>query len=322
MSITVLQIVDKKYLNYNRSSLDVSPSAPEDAIFQTNILTRNQYYIVETNLYAINSGVTISFRSFDSLHDYTTTGQKRFVDKAKTEALFVQFQEPVLVVNPNNTLIDYIYMRPVPTYTLRKCTDNSIVQEFDPSELYQQTVEVSPSENEYGNIIKLDIDLSVLNEDSYYFEFTDEGVTYRTEPFFVKLLHECTFELTWSDSGNPYNFQYTDIGGFTQSLRVEAKLGRPKYAYDRNEKFVDSRGNRILTYVRQDKSEILTIAEMPEYCHDALALGLKHSSFQIDGAEYVFEEDEYTPAWRKSSENAPVEVELRRQDVNLVKSNC
>ena len=63
------------------------------------------------------------------------------------------------------------------------------------------------------------------------------------------------------------------------------------------------------------------IAEMPEYLHDALAIGLEHDDFYVDSEKYTNEETEYLPKWRNSSQLAPSEVVIIK-DQNLKNSSC
>lgn len=321
MSISVGTISGVNYLNYLRSTLSTPPSSDQVAFFQKDILTKGQYYILEIKVHTIYSGVTIRVGSFENIHYITTTGKVRIIDKAITDTLIIEFLEPVLTANPTSTLIEYIKIRPLPTYSLIDCINDTIVQTLDPSEITQGEY-VEGLETFYDNYIKLSLDLSGLNDGIYYIEYTDEGVTYRTEPFNLKLIWDCTIQLTWTGvNSDAFGFNYSTLD-YIQSLRVDGKLWKAKFEYDKNENFKDSKGNVLLTYVRAVASDTLSVREMPEYCHRALWLGLKHDSFNIDGAQYTYIADDYPVQWRKSSKNAPVELEVQKQDQNLTNSNC
>jgi hypothetical protein len=171
-----------------------------------------------------------------------------------------------------------------------------------------------------GMYLKYSVDWSSLPEGCYTIELND-GIEYVSECFYVKLEHECTILLTWTNEDSAFGLEYDSLE-FTQSLRVLAKLWQPKYTSELKETFVDSKGKRKLLYTRVVKDELLTINEIPEYLHDALAIGINHDSFKIEGVEYVFEETDISPQWRNSSNLAPVLLRVIKKSQNLINSNC
>jgi hypothetical protein len=157
-----------------------------------------------------------------------------------------------------------------------------------------------------GDIIQYEIDWSDIDDGCYQIHITDGVIEYVSDCLSVKLTHDCSILLSWTNDESAYGFDYSNLG-FTPKLRVEAKKWHPNYPKEKNV-FKDNAGNRTILKSETSKEEILTISEMPEYLHDALAIGLEHDSFMIDGVEYTNEETEYTPKWRKSSQLAPSEV--------------
>jgi hypothetical protein len=204
--------------------------------------------------------------------------------------------------------IDNITAREIPLITIKDADGVIYFEQTDVSILAVS-----------GNNIQYNIDWSDFEDGCYYIHFEYLGIDYISDCISIKDSHECTVQLTWTNDENAYGFDYTGVS-FTQSLRVEAKLWQPKYSKEKNV-FKDSIGNRIILKSETSKEELLTVGEMPQYLHDALSIGLEHDTFSVDAVQYVNEETEYTPKWRKSSQLAPVEVTLIK-DQNLKNSNC
>jgi hypothetical protein len=136
---------------------------------------------------------------------------------------------------------------------------------------------------------------------------------------FKKGTFECTKLLTWSNEENAYDHIYEGTS-FQHELRVVSKLWFPKWPKDKKEVFTYSNGRRKILTSRTREEEILTVGEMPKYLHSALAVGLEHDNFYVDGVKYINEETNYDPAWRKSSLLAPVEIEIIKDEQNLQNS--
>ena len=322
MSLEIVNNGTESVMRYNTYYGESLPGKDQRFLVQYNILEPEKFYIIElvTSNYILATDVI-----FSSLYDsptFSVQGQHYIIAKSRSTTLAIFFDnEDPTIGQTYQVDLNYVRVRPVPTYTLKKCEDDSVIKSFAISDITQGSTYVSETETTYDDYLKLSIDLSDVEAGVYYLEFTDEGVVYQTASFNVQLDHDCTIQLEWGGTSNAFDFNYSTLD-YSQSLRVEAKLHRPSYAFDRNEIFRDSKGTRILNYIRQDRAKTLTIAEMPEYCHNALSLGIKHDEFTIDGADYVCEDDDYSPSWRKSSESAPVEIEVKKQDQNLVNSNC
>jgi hypothetical protein len=204
--------------------------------------------------------------------------------------------------------IDDVEVIEIPAYTIK---DENGVTVF--------TLEDTTGVTSSGDIVQYEIDWSDFDDGCYQIYISDVVIDYVSDCLTVKLTHDCTFLLSWTNDENAYGFDYANLD-FTPKLRVEAKKWKPSYPKEKNV-FKDNAGNRTILKSETSKEEILTISEMPEYLHDALAIGLDHDSFMIDGVEYVNEETEYTPKWRNSSHLAPSEVVVIK-DQYLRNSSC
>ncbi len=207
-----------------------------------------------------------------------------------------------------NGCVDDIETRLIPFITIKDLSGNVVFEQTDDSI-------VSAS----GDNIQYNIDWSDYEEGCYKIHFSYASIDYVSDCLSIKLSHGCTLLLSWTNDENAFGFDYSNLA-FTQNLRVKAKLWQPKYQKEKNV-FTDSAGNRSILKSETAKLELLTVAEMPVYLHDALSIGIEHDTFEVDGQEYVNEESEYTPKWRKSSQLAPVDV-LIVKDQNLKNSNC
>ena len=205
------------------------------------------------------------------------------------------------------------------------CVDNIIVTQAYDYVIKDQlgnVVYTSTSEDVDGSgfYLRYKVNWEDLPEGCYTIEMND-GLEYVSECFYVMLEHGCTILVTWTNNESAFGFDYSGLE-FTQSLRVPAKLWQPKYNSDIKEIYVDSKGNRQILYARVVKDQLLSVQELPEYLHDALSIGINHDIVKLDGIEYVFEEDEYSPTWRNSSNLAPVLLRAIKKNQNLINSNC
>jgi hypothetical protein len=205
------------------------------------------------------------------------------------------------------------------------CVDNIIVTQAYDYVIKDQlgnVVYTSTPEDVDGSgfYLRYKVNWEDLPDGCYTIEMND-GLEYVSECFYVKLEHECTILVTWTNNESAFGFDYSGLD-FTQSLRVPAKLWQPKYNSDIKEIYVDSKGNRQILYARVVKDQLLSVKELPEYLHDALSIGINHDIVKLDGVEYVFEEDEYSPTWRNSSNLAPVLLRAIKKNQNLINSNC
>lgn len=137
-----------------------------------------------------------------------------------------------------------------------------------------------------------------------------------------------TILMTWTNNENAYGFDYENFS-YTQRMRHCAKLYQPSYEKSGKINHLDSDGDREILYSRTTKIERFKLQDMPEYMHDALSIGVEHDTFKIgtvlspdDTVQYINEQDDYEPKWRNSSLLADVELEMIKDNQNLVNSNC
>ncbi len=280
-----------------------------------NSLTEG-YALYESSLeiggvYAINFTVLnrtlgkLYVDGIDGRSEYVADGEYSIIGTATNTKL--SFIGGALSGGVFNGCIDDVEARLIPFITIKDSDGNIVFEQTDSSI-------VSAS----GDNIQYDIDWSDLEEGCYKIYFSYASIEYVSDCLNVQLSHGCTILLSWTNDENAFGFDYSLP--FIQNLRVKAKIWMPKYTKEKNV-FKDSAGNRNILKSETSKEEILTIAEMPEYLHDAIAIGIEHDTLEVDGVVYVNEESEYLPKWRKSSQLAPSEIVIIK-DQNLKNSSC
>ncbi len=272
-------------------------------ISQLGILTIGKLYAITFSLDNMDIG-GIELTSVATMPNYTNDGDYQVIDFAIIEDLYFD----ITLTPGTDGCIDNITAREIPMITIKDADGAIYFEQMDGSIVTSS-----------GNNIQYNIDWSDFEDGCYYIHFEYLGIDYISDCISIKDSHECTVQLQWTNNENAFGFDYSGLS-FTQSLRVKAKLWQPKYGKEKNV-FKDSIGNRIILKSETSKEELLTVGEIPQYLHDALSIGLEHDIFTVDAVEYVNEETEYTPKWRKSSQLSPVEVFLIK-DQNLKNSNC
>lgn len=281
------------------------------AISQSGILTIGKLYSVSVTI----SGMTKGKLVLDSLvgkPEFTEDGVYSVVGIAEiADLVFIGAKS---IIDVFDGCIDDVGARLAPMYQIiDQIIDgngNIVFTQVD------ETGITGSSDN-----IQYEIDWSGLAEGCYRIRFNDGISTYfESDCITLKESHDCTLKLTWTNNENAYGFDYTNLQ-FIQTLRVEGKKWQPKYPKEK-EVFKDSVGNRMILRSDTTKTELLTVNEIPAYLHDALSIGVEHDVFKIDDVEYVNEESEYGPKWRKSSPLASVEVEVIKKDQDLTNENC
>jgi hypothetical protein len=273
------------------------------ALSKPGILTIGNMYYISLTISDMTQGKLV-FYSFDDI-EYSEDGEVSFF-AISNSADFTVIADSVLG-DMFDGCITSIIVREVPMYQI-KDLDNNVV--YTSSEM---NVSIS------GGKLQYYINWSDIEEGHYKIYFTDGGLTYESDCLHLKTEHDCTKLLTWSNNDTAFGFDFTE--DFTQSLRVNSKMWQPSYKKTK-EVFEDSQGNLSILRSSTKKVELLTVSEMPQYLHDALAIGVEHDNFSIDGIPYVVEDEEYTPSWRKSSQLAPVEISVIKKTQSLVNENC
>lgn len=272
---------------------------PGFALSQNGVLSAGQLSVVNFTISNMTQGKLI-LDSIAGKPEYTEDGDYQVIGIATSNNLtFIAGQ----LGGTFDGCIDAVSARGIVEITI-KDLDGNIISEQSGS-------------SASGDNIQYGVDWTEIEEGCYQIHFSDSGIDYISDCITLKLDHDCSILLTWTNNEDAFGFAYSDLS-FTQSLRVKAKKWMPNYTKEKNV-FKDNAGNRTILKSETSKEELLTIAEMPQYLHDALAIGLEHDDFYIDGVKYTNEETEYTPKWRKSSQLAPSEVVVIKDQ--LLKNN-
>jgi len=247
------------------------------------------------------------FPSFTGFNEISESGTFQFIAESVYSDLAIlptSFGEGMF-----NGCLTIVELLEIPYYSIVDCEGNEVF-----------TLSDNTGVTAFNGYVQYQIDWSNLTEGIYYLKFSSQGLDYITDCFSVKLLHDCSVQITWNNNEDAFGFNYSDLN-FTQSLRIDAKLWQPKYKALDKQTYEYSNGDVEINYVSKAKEVIFTTEELPEYIHDALQLAVDSDNFFINGNKYVFVEEDYSPVWRKSSSLAPVELPLRRSQ-NLRNVNC
>jgi len=135
-----------------------------------------------------------------------------------------------------------------------------------------------------------------------------------SECYHVKQL-DCEAELTWNNDTNAFGHAYNT--GYTNRMYVEGRLLNGKIvslAHDER-KGVDSYQRSFFSNGR--KVEELAIDAIFPAAHQAIAVGLMHRNFYINGVQYV-KIGEYEPDYSDDAEIAPCTVEVAKRDQRFI----
>jgi hypothetical protein len=290
-------IVDSKA--YNDGTL------PIENLYQSNVIEGGVYYYVELNIEVTQGKLCIN--GFSNNHCFDASGSYTFYDTAITTTLTLS---PQSYLGHNFTgSIEVVSVYEIPMYQIIEKGTDIVVASQDGTGLSLTD----------GYVVQ-ELDWSGL-DGCYYLKIISQGIEYITNTLRITNNTDCTLLLSWTNNDNGFGFEFENTL-FNPIWRGVAKLWKPNYEADKNEYYTDSKGTRIALYVRSVKKKLLTINEVPEYIHDALRLALKCDKLYIDGVQYVMEDGDYSPTWRNSSENAPVEVEVITYTQNTINSNC
>ncbi len=276
------------------------------ALEQLGVLEIGKFYKITFTLAdTTGDGGGVVIDSFDTT-EYEELGVTSVIGQAISEDLiFTPFYGEG---GQSFITIDDIEVMEIPVYSIKDLDGNEV---FAMTDLTGVTAE--------GDIIQYDIDWSEIEESCYNIHISDGIIDYISDCLSVKLTHDCTILLSWTNDENAFGFNYEELN-FTPNLRVKAKLWQPNYTKEKDV-FKDNAGNRTILKSETSKEELLTVSEMPEYLHDAMAIAVEHDDFYVDGLKYTNEETEYTPKWRKSSQLAPSELVIIK-DQFLRNNNC
>jgi len=132
----------------------------------------------------------------------------------------------------------------------------------------------------------------------------------------------CTQLLSWTNNDNAFGFEYENLS-FTQRLRHPSELWKPTYTLDQID-HLDSAGTSTILRAQSFKVSDLDLDFAPEYIHDALRLGIRHDTFNIDAVQHFALSQDYDPDWEagRDSEVATVVIPVRATTEDNVNENC
>lgn len=274
------------------------------SLVQEDIFELGKRYSVIFTIKSIGQG-GLKLESLSGKPVYTEPGTYYYNGTAIQNSL--QFSPQTILKNVFEGCIADIYAGEVPFYKIINSSDE-IVFEMTSFNLVESI----------GGHLTYQVDWSNLPNDTYRIVFEDGIINYESVCLCLKSDVCKTILLSWHNESDAYEFNYTD---FRPVLRVEGKVWKPSYTKDK-EVFTDNSGTRFIVSSRASKRRVLSIERVPEYIHDAIAIGLEHDHFYINGQEYVNEEDDYAPAWVNSSNLSPVEIEVFIKKQDLKNSRC
>lgn len=179
-------------------------------------------------------------------------------------------------------------------------------------------LELQLTGNDWTTIFLLGVNIYVDNVILY----ETESYSTCSQAFELSDEYTCTFLLEWYNDEPAFGFYYNGDSSIRHSLRVEGKFRNPVFNGDK-ETFKDTAGTRKIVYAEKEEKKQLILKELPAYLHEAIAVGLDHDHFLVDGVEYVSKEGDYTPNWRKSSNLAPVIIDLvKKEQGDMRNSYC
>lgn len=274
---------------------------------QSDVMVVGQFYFVKITVSGMTQG-KLTLQSLSGYPEITEDGEYEYL----LQAVFDDF-----IINPGtisggvfNGCVDDIEVNLIPTYII-KSIDGDVIFTMD------STTGIT-ADRDY---IQYQLNWTEIEEGCYYIEFSDGVLTYSSYCFHVKLIHTCSLQLEWTNDQDAFGFNYSGLS-FTQSLRVDGKLWKPRFPTEDKEVYTFSDGSKKITYARVYEEKDLTIKEAPDYIHRAIAIGINSDEFYIDNIESVFEDQEYTPTWRNSSNLAPSNVVVKQSVQDLLNSNC
>lgn len=147
----------------------------------------------------------------------------------------------------------------------------------------------------------------------------------QSQYYYLATTQTNTLQLSWTNNerlsvGGGDVINYTDLP-FTQYYRVRAELGEMTVENE-NTTYQYNDGTRLTAYNRAIVTRTLKIDNIPEGEHIAVAIGLKHDTFKINGDRAFNADDGYEPRYRRTTDLAPVDVEIYLQTDQYENRSC
>jgi hypothetical protein len=128
-------------------------------------------------------------------------------------------------------------------------------------------------------------------------------------------------QLKWRNPNDAYGYDYETDTTYYNMVRVFGRLKHPEFPDD-TEIFTESNNTNSFSNARVQKSWLVSLNDLPEYVHSAIALARRNKDFQIDGVPFVVADGSYTPEWRPTYELAPAEFRAFDQSFAGVMNSC
>lgn len=277
-----------------------------DSLVQPSVFTIGESYTVNLTISGITQGKLI-LESLSGKPDFTEDGEYVVTGMALQET--IELRPDYYLSEMFIGCVDDIKVQLTPLYRIEDGEGNIV---------YEQPA--NESVQAYGEILQYGVNWEDIPFGTYKIKFTDGPLIYASHCLCVGE-YPCSILLTWTNDENAGGFNYSDLD-FTQSLRVEGNIGQDFGKSIQNDVFRFSDGSKQVLYTEVDQMQILTIKEMPRYLHRALMLGIKYDHFQINGVEHIVDQDDYQPAWRPSSNLAPVTLTVTPSNEGFINQNC
>ena len=129
-----------------------------------------------------------------------------------------------------------------------------------------------------------------------------------------------TLLIQYRNRNNAFGFDYSNPT-YINSIRVAGKLKHPTFPDESSVQTLSDNKNAVINS-RVQKLWQVSLNDLPDYVHAALAVARRHSVFTIDGVDFVCAEGDYAPNWRNSSQFAPVQFEAFDQSFDGVSTYC
>lgn len=283
-------------------------ASPGFPLVQQNDLIPGDYYFIKISVQGMSQGKLI-LQGLENSPEITEDGDYEFIRKAIYTDIIIYPATYMGVVF--NGCIDNIEASRVPTYTIKSVVDDSIVY----------TMNSSAGITADRLYIQFELDWAELPAGCYYIELEDGPLIYKSECFSLAESHTCTIVIDWNNDQDAFGFDFSGLS-FNPQLRLSGKTRNRSYPTKDKNVFDFSNGRAKITNVRITPEIEVAIHEAPEYIHDAISIALNSDSVALNDRDIVYEEDEYTPVWRNTSNLAPAVFRVRQIDDDLLNSNC
>lgn len=137
--------------------------------------------------------------------------------------------------------------------------------------------------------------------------------------------HASSILLQWTNEDNPrvgmgMLLNYIDFN-YTQSLRVSGGIDEANWDIEA-ERYDFGSGGKAMTGTLVIEHLLMRVYGLTVLQHRAIAHGLGHDAFYVDGIQHFVDDSSYAPSWTRKSAIAPSEVGLVALYNQLTNSYC